>query len=164
MYDLNAARLWARGRRPAEVKPDSAHALIDRVFMSYGLDPMQLTDHYGWLHLALGSAEGVVGVVEWQPGEFYLVVLAPILEVPSDPEALASLYKALLELNHDGTLGARFSIHDDVVYVGLIRPVRGLGEEEIEVTEAFDEGKAQTLLHAMRTLAQSAQLPDEEAG
>jgi len=147
IYDLNAARPSGRHGKPIGLTPDEARALIDGVFRSYGLDPMKSTDPYGWRYLSLGSANGLAGVVEWQPGDYYLVVFAPILEVEADPELLSPFYKLLLELNHDGTLAARFSIHDNVVYVGLTRPIRGLDEEEVDdairavmkVADSYDE-------------------------
>ena len=147
IYDLNAARPSGRRGKPIDLTPAEARALIDGVFRSYGLDPMKSTDPYGWRHLSLGSAEGLAGVVEWQPGDYYLVVFAPVLEVPADLEQLSGLYKLLLELNHDGTLSTRFSIHDSMVYVSLARPIRGLDEEEVDdavravmtVADSYDE-------------------------
>jgi hypothetical protein len=95
----------------------------------------------------LGSAKGLAGVVEWQPGDYHLLVLAPVLEVPADLEQLWGFYRLLLELNHDGTLSARFSVHDNVVYVSFSRPIRGLDEEEVDdairavmsVADSYDE-------------------------
>jgi hypothetical protein len=145
--DLDAARSWERLLKPMDITPDQAHALIDDVFRSYGLDPTRLTDRYGWRHLALGSVDGIVGVVEWQPDTYYLAVVVPILQVPADPEGLAGFYRALLELNHDGTLAAHFSIHENRVFVGLTRPIRGLDEEQVQdairavmiVADSYDE-------------------------
>lgn len=147
IFDLNAARPSGRRGKPIDLTPDEARSLVDGVFRSYGLDPIEWTDPYGWRHLSLGSAKGLAGVVEWQPGDYYLVVLAPVLEAPADLEQLSGFYKLLLELNHDGTLSARFSVHDNVVYVSFSRPIRGLDEEEVDdairavmtVADSYDE-------------------------
>lgn len=136
---------WKRYTGPTS---DEARALIDKVFRNYGLDPLKATDPSGWRHLSLGLARGAAGVVEWQPGIYYLVVFAPVLDLPEgDPSHLLGLYKLLLELNHDGTLAARFSIQNNVVYVGLTRPIRGLDQEEVDaairavmtVADSYDE-------------------------
>jgi hypothetical protein len=133
--------------------PDEARALIDGVFRSYGLDPREATDAYGWRYLSLGSAQGSVGVVEWQPGQYHLVVRAAVLRLPLIDEQLCDFYRWLLELNHDGTLSARFSVHDDIVGVSLSRPIRGLDEVEVHdamravmvVADSYDEWLQETL-------------------
>lgn len=132
---LDAA--WAGQRRPpsTDPTPEEARALIDEILAGYGLDPAAQTNHQGWRRLTLGSAQGVIGVVERRPGEHYLVVLAPIMRVPDGSEILNGLHKLLLELNHDSTRSARFSLHDNVIYVGLTRSIRGL--DAIEVDEAI---------------------------
>jgi hypothetical protein len=166
IHDLDAARSWERLLKSVEITPDQAHALIDGVLRSYGLDPTRVTDPYGWRHLSLGSVDGIVGVVEWQPDTYYLAVVVPILEVPADPEGLAGFYKGLLELNHDGTLAAHFSIYENRVFVGLTRPIRGLDEEEVEdairavliVADSYDEWLKAELAAALALIP--PELPD----
>ena len=119
-------------RKAINLTPDEARALIDSVFRRHGLDPAENMDPYGWRQLTLGSAEGYAGVIEWQAGMHFLAVLSPILRIPQDVEVPANFYKLLLALNHDGTLAARFSLQDDIIYVGLTRPIRGLDEEEVD--------------------------------
>ncbi|MBU0495440.1 MAG: YbjN domain-containing protein [Chloroflexi bacterium] len=160
IHDLDAVRPFGVRAQPLDLTPDEARALIDGVFRSYGLDPRKSTDPYGWRRLSLGSADGLVGIVEWQPDEYYLVVVAPLLELPTDPEPPADFYRLLLALNHDGTFAARFSIHDNVVHVGLARPIRGLVEEEVDdairavmvVADSYDEW-LQIILDTARGLA-----------
>jgi hypothetical protein len=118
--------------KPITLTPDEARALIDSVFRSHGLDPTENMDRYGWRRLTLGSAEGYAGVIEWQPGLHFLVIFSPIVRIPASLAVPADFYRLLLALNHDGTLAARFSIQDDIVYVGLTRPIRGLDEEEVD--------------------------------
>ncbi|MFC2029840.1 YbjN domain-containing protein [Chloroflexota bacterium] len=130
--DLNGARPTPRRRKPVDLTPDEARALIDTVFRSLGLNPAECIDPQGWRHLSLGSAHGLVGVVEWEPGDHHLVVFSPIVELPDDVDQLAQFFRILLELNHNDTHSARFSLRDRLVHLSLSRPIRGLDEEEVE--------------------------------
>jgi hypothetical protein len=132
MLDLEAARRTSRQLRAPTLTPDEASILIDRVLFRYGMDPTLWTDLSGWRHLMIGSAEGFAGVVEWQPDEYYLVVLAPILDIPPETRQQPEFYQMLLELNYHGTLSAHFSIYEDTLYLGLTRPIRGLDEDEVD--------------------------------
>lgn len=132
MLDLEAARRGRRKLKQSSLSPDEASILIDSVFFRYGLDPTLWTDFSGWRHIMIGSAEGFAGVVEWQTEEHYLVVLAPILEIPEEEDQLLEFYRMLLELNYHGTLSAHFSIYEDTLYLGITRPIRGLDEEEVD--------------------------------
>ncbi len=157
--DLDEAQPSGRDKKLVEPTPDEARALIDRVFRSYGLDPGEATDAFGWRYLSLGSAQGSVGVVEWQPGQYHLVVRAAVLRLPPMDEQLCDFYRWLLELNHDGTLSARFSVHDDIVGVSLSRPIRGLDEVEVHdairavmvVADSYDDWLQETLDRIKRT-------------
>lgn len=157
--DLDAVQPSVGDRKPVDLGPDDARTLIDRVFRSYGLDPMEATDTYGWRYLSLGSAQGAVGVVEWRPGTYHLVVRAGILRLPPQDEPLFDFYRQLLELNHDGTLSACFSVHDGVAGVSLSRPIRGLDEVEVhdairavmEIADRYDEGLEEILEEILRT-------------
>jgi hypothetical protein len=156
---LDEAQPSGPGRTLFDPTPDEARALIDSVFRSYGLDPREATDAFGWRYLSLGSAQGSVGVVEWQPGQYHLVVRAAVLRLPPMDEQLCDFYRWLLELNHDGTLSARFSVHDDIVGVSLSRPIRGLDEVEVHdamravmvVADSYDEWLQETLDRIQRT-------------
>jgi hypothetical protein len=151
---LEKARPVGYRAKSVKLTADEARALIDGCFRSYGLDPMQATDNFGWRRLSLGSAHGQVGVVEFEPGEHYLIVVAPLLELPDKPELPAGFYRLLLELNHDGTQAARFSIGNDVICVSIARPIRGLDKEEVDdaihavmmVADGYD-GQLHTLLN-----------------
>jgi hypothetical protein len=74
-------------------------------------------------------------------------------------EQLCDFYRWLLELNHDGTLSARFSVHDDIVGVSLSRPIRGLDEVEVHdairavmvVADSYDGWLQETLDRIQRT-------------
>jgi hypothetical protein len=103
----------------------------------------------GWRHIAVGSVQAAVGVVERGVNEPHLVVLAPVIKVPDDTQAHAPLFRALLELNHERPLGAHFSIHDDVVYTILARPTRGLDTkavgEAVRAVVGLAEGQADRL-------------------
>lgn len=151
--DLEEAQPSGRDTKLVEPTPEEARAFIDAVFRSYGLDPEEATDAYGWRYLSLGSAQGSVGIMEWQPGKYHLVVRAAVLRLPPLDEQLCDFYRWLLELNHDGTLSARFSVHDDIVGVSLSRPIRGLDEVEVHdairavmvVADSYDEWLQETL-------------------
>ena len=157
--DLDEVQPSGQHRKLVDPTPDEARALIDDVFRSYDLDPREATDAYGWRYLTLGSAQGSVGVVEWQPGEYHLVVRAAVLRLPPMDEQLCDFYRWLLELNHDGTLSARFSVHDDIVGVSLSRPIRGLDEIEVHdairavmvVADSYDDWLQETLDRIERT-------------
>jgi hypothetical protein len=132
MLDLEAARRSSRQPGASTLTPDEASILIDQVLFRYGMDPTLWTDLSGWRHLMIGSAEGFAGVVEWQPDEYYLVVLAPILDIPEETRQQPEFYQMLLELNYHGTLSAHFSIYEDTLYLGITRPIRGLDEDEVD--------------------------------
>jgi hypothetical protein len=157
--DLDEVQPSGPDRKLVDPTPDEARALIDRVFRSYDLDPKEATDAFGWRYLSLGSSQGSVGVVEWQPGQYHLVVRAAVLRLPPMDEQLCDFYRWLLELNHDGTLSARFSVHDDIVGVSLSRPIRGLDEIEVHdairavmvVADSYDEWLQETLDRIQRT-------------
>jgi hypothetical protein len=118
------------------------------------MDPTLWTDFSGWRHIMIGSAEGFAGVVEWQENDHYLVVLAPILDIPEGTDQLLTFYRMLLELNYHGTLSAHFSIHEDTLYLGITRPIRGLDEEEVDeairtvmiLADSYDD-RLQELIH-----------------
>jgi hypothetical protein len=132
VLDLEAARRSRRHLKAPRLSPDEACILIDRVLLRYGMDPTLWTDLSGWRHMMIGSAEGFAGVVEWQPEDDYLVVIAPILDLPENFKHPAEFYRMLLELNYHGTLSAHFSIYEDTLYLGVTRPIRGLDEEEVD--------------------------------
>ncbi len=132
MLDLDAARRSRRRFKASALTPDEACILIDSVLLRYGMDPTLWTDLSGWRHMMIGSAEGFAGVVEWQPDDYYLVVLAPILDIPEESKQQPEFYQMLLELNYHGTLSAHFSIYEDTLYLGITRPIRSLDEEEVD--------------------------------
>jgi hypothetical protein len=153
LAELEEVQPAALDSKSTEVTPDEARALIDNVLQSYGLDPEEATDAFGWRYLSLGSAQGSVGVIEWQPEEYHLVVRAAVVRLPPMDEPLCDFYRWLLELNHDGTLSARFSVHEDVVGVSVSRPIRGLDEVEVQdairtvmvVADSYDDWLQETL-------------------
>jgi hypothetical protein len=132
ILDLEAARRTSRRPKASTLTPDEACILIDSVLFRYGVDPTLWTDLAGWRHMMIGSAEGFAGVVEWQPDDYYLVVLAPLLDIPEETKQQPEFYQMLLELNYHGTLSAHFSIYEDTLYLGITRPIRSLDEEEVD--------------------------------
>jgi hypothetical protein len=119
MLDLDAARRTIRHSNVPALTPDDASILIDQVLFRYGIDPTLWTDLSGWRHLMIGSAEGFAGIVEWQPDDYYLVVLAPILDIPEEMKHQPEFYRMLLELNYHGTLSTHFSIYEDTLILAL---------------------------------------------
>lgn len=144
MDALNNARPGGYIIKPVNLTIDEARALIDSVFRSYGLEPADCIDENGWRVLSLGNAQGFAGIVEWSTGEPYLVVFAPLRQLPGELQ-IPDLYRTLLELNHSDTLSARFTINGDVIYVSLSRPIRGL-----------DAGEVDEALRAVMTVADQA--------
>jgi len=126
-----ARRGGARHQQPSNT-PAEELGMIDRVIASYGLDPRKSTDPQGWRRLSLGSAECRAGVIRWSPTERYLVVFSPLLRLPTKSRQLGRPYRLLLELNHEATQGARFSIRGEVLFVSITRPIRGLDEVEVQ--------------------------------
>jgi hypothetical protein len=124
IHDLQAARRG--GSRPQEpsITPAEVLGMIDRVIAGYGLDPRKVTDPQGWRRLSLGTAECRAGVIPWSPTERYLVAFSPLLRLPTKSRQLGKLYRLLLELNHEATQGARFSIRGEILFVSITRPIR----------------------------------------
>jgi len=58
-------------------------------------------------------------------------VFSPLLWLPTKSRQLGRLYRLLLELNHEATQGARFSIRGEILFVSITRPIRGLNEVEM---------------------------------
>ena len=132
IHGLQAARRGGPRSQQPSITPAGVLGMIDRVIASYGLNPRKSTDPQGWRRLSLGSAECRAGVIPWSPTERYLVVFSPLLRLPTKSRQLGRLYRLLLELNHEATLGARFSIRGEILFVSITRPIRGLDEIEME--------------------------------
>ena len=163
--DLQQARRGGPRSQLPSISPAEVLGMIDRVIASYGLDPRKSTDPQGWRRLSLGSAQCRAGVIRWSPTERYLVVFSPLLRLPTKSRQLGRLYRLLLELNHEATLGARFSIHGEVLFVSITRSIRGLDEVEVEdailsvltIADLYDERLEEFL---GRLPPAMAQLPD----
>lgn len=108
-----------------------AQAMIDQALQTLGLDPQAATDPEGWRHLGLGSAEGLINIIEWEKGIHFLVVWSPILRVPEDPRLRAELFETLLRLNHHATGLARASLQNDLIVLSFVRPIHGLDLDEV---------------------------------
>jgi hypothetical protein len=116
---------------PTVPSPTEAQAMIDHALWSLGIDYQKATDPEGWRHLSLGTAHGLINVIEWEPGVHFLVVWSPILRVPKDPGLRAELFENLLRLNHHDTGMARASLQDDLIVLSFVRPIHGLDLDEI---------------------------------
>ena len=122
------------GQRPhIPTAPSRAEAqtMIDQVLWSLGIDPQKAADLEGWRRLSLGTAHGLINVVEWEPGVHFLVVWSPILRVPADLRLRAELFETLLRLNHHDTGMARASLQEDLIVLSFVRPIHGLDLDEI---------------------------------
>lgn len=116
---------------PTIPSPAEAQAMIDHALWSLGIDSQEATDPEGWRHLGLGTAHGLINVIEWEPGVHFLVVWSPILRAPADPGLRAALFETLLRLNHHKTGMARASLQDDLIVLSFVRPIHGLDLDEI---------------------------------
>jgi len=121
--DLEHARRGGPRPQQPSISPAEALEMIDRVIDSYGVDLRKATDPQGWRRRVLGSAECFAGVIPWSATEGHLVVFSPLLRLPVKSRQLGKLYRLLLELNHESTLGARFSIRGDTLFVAITRPI-----------------------------------------
>lgn len=91
-----------------------------------------------------GSADIHVKIIKG-PSNTWFHVTSEIMRVPH--QNLLKFYRVLLELNGPATLGASFSIHDNYVFVSMLRPVEGLDTEEIrsmvtivaEIADKYDD-------------------------
>ena len=116
---------------PTAPSPAEAQAMIDHTLWSLGVDPQEATDSEGWRHLNLGTAHGLINVIEWEPGVHFLVIWSPILQAPEDPQLRAELFETLLRLNHHDTGMARASLQNDLIVLSFVRPIHGLDLDEI---------------------------------
>ena len=116
---------------PSTPSPSEAHAMVDQALWNLGVDSQEATDPEGWRHLSLGTAHGLINVIEWEPGLHFLAVWSPILRAPEDPRLRAQLFETLLQLNHHETGMARYSLKDDLVILSFVRPIHGLDLDEV---------------------------------
>lgn len=116
---------------PSYPSPSEAQAMVNQALSNLGVDPQETTDPEGWRHLRLGTAHGLINVIEWGPGLHFLAVWSPILRAPEDPRLRAQLFETLLQLNHHETGMARYSLEDDLVILSFVRPIHGLDLEEV---------------------------------
>lgn len=116
---------------PTIPSPTEAQAMIDQALWNLGLDPREATDPEGWRHLSLGSADGLINVIEWGKGIHFLVVWSPILRVPEDPRLRAELFETLLRLNHHDTGMARASLQNDLIVLSFVRSIHSLDLDEV---------------------------------
>jgi hypothetical protein len=105
--------------------------MVDQALRTLGVDPADSIDAEGWRHLRLGSAHGLINVIEWEPGLHFLVAWSPILRAPEDPGLRAQLFELLIRLNHHETGMARFSLMGEMVVLSFVRPVHGLDLDEV---------------------------------
>jgi hypothetical protein len=105
--------------------------MVNQALWNLGVDPQEATDPEGWRHLSLGTAHGLINIIEWEPGLHFLAVWSPILRAPEDPRLRAQLFETLLQLNHRETGMARYSLKDDLVIFSFVRPIHGLDLNEV---------------------------------
>jgi len=116
---------------PGYPSPSEAQAMINQALWNLGVDPQEATDPEGWRHLCLGTAHGLINVIEWEPDLHFLAVWSPILRAPEDPRLRAQLFETLLQLNHRETGMARYSLKDDLAILSFVRPIHGLDLDEV---------------------------------
>ena len=110
--------------------PAAAEALIDQVLRSRGVSPEQALVGEGWRRLKVGETYAYVGLSDVH-GDPYFTVFSPLLRLPWG-EGGRALAVTLLELNQEFTLGARFSLVEDTVNLGILRPIAGLDFVEVD--------------------------------
>ncbi|MSP13236.1 MAG: hypothetical protein EXR62_09805 [Chloroflexi bacterium] len=122
VYDWNAY-LSSLGYDPGPSQARAVLNMLDELIRSYGLQPEDTTDARGWRILTMEKTIARANVVQWEPGLYFLVIYAPIAELPLNDQRFGPLYRRLLEFNHNGSYGARFAIDERTVHVSLVRPV-----------------------------------------
>ena len=110
--------------------PAAAEALIDQVLRSRGVSPEQALVGEGWRRLKVGETYAYVGLSDVH-GDPYFTVFSPLMRLPGG-EGGRTLAVSLLELNQEFTLGARFSLVEDTVNLGILRPIAGLDFVEVD--------------------------------
>ena len=126
-----AAASGGQSARRASPDPDEAQQLVDAVLTSLGIDTTAVTDRNGWRHIGAGSAFGMVNIVEWEPGQHFIAVCAPVMRAPTDLAMRERLFGVLLTMNSYETGGARFSLLGDWIMMTAARPITGLDAEEV---------------------------------
>lgn len=127
-HDKNESDAFADPENPT---PAAAQALVDQALRYLGVDPAAAADEHGWRRISLKTIQGKVGIIESAPYTYALVVWAPVLPLPVDLRLRYLLFETLLQLNHHETGGARFARQGDTVILTVVRPIRGLGLEEV---------------------------------
>lgn len=122
--------------------------MIDQALQILGVDPAAVTDVNGWRIIGLGTAMGLINLIQLDFGEYCLVVWSPLLHLPADPRLQLRLFETLLRLNHHETGLARFALQDDLVVLSVVRPIHGLILDEV--------------LEAIRTVLAIADQVDEQ--
>ncbi len=115
-------------------KIDDYVPMINEIITSLGVDPSTCfdPDNYMW-NLQKGSAKIHVKMftIEYENGNKnnYIQIASPVMSVPA--QKIMEFYKRLLELN-DTTIGIKFSIRDNQVFLLTERELLNLDKSEAE--------------------------------
>lgn len=102
---------------------------IDAFMIKVGYkNPAEFTDEKGWRYFNLGSAQGRVGIVQYE-NELFLKVEALIMSLPADKELILPLMRELLELNLNLPGEVRIGIIENNVFGGITYPVENLNSD-----------------------------------
>lgn len=105
-------------------------AVVRKTLQDYGVDPSQMA-HYWSQKASTGDREGVLAVVELQPGEWHAVINCPVFPVTQgertlQPEALPELMALA-----DGVPSESISVRDGYVHYSESHPLDALNADEI---------------------------------
>jgi hypothetical protein len=123
--------------KPIDLTPDEVRGMIDRVLRVYGIDPNQVTSQDGWRIIATEKVRVYAGVMDWRPADPVFVIVSPLLEISADMHLPTEFYRLLLDLNNYETRTTRFSMNHNILYLNLIRSIRGL--DLVEIHEAIQD-------------------------
>jgi hypothetical protein len=104
------------------------YALVDECIQTLGVDPNVCRgENPGQWDLKKGSASVWVDVWQNEDGWGYLMIMAPICDIPDNNKE--AFFTEILEINHK-LYGCAMTKYENKIYVKTVREVDGLDKDE----------------------------------